>query len=75
MMFTEPTAQQDETPQPPPKPDAGATVSLPPAPQLKEDMTFFTFFDPQVLHLVEFSSWKILRRRENFLLQSWHIYS
>ena len=58
MKYTEPTVQQEETPQPPPaKRGAGIDGELfsVPGPQLKADMTFFNSLEEHFGHSALFS--------------------
>ena len=54
-IYHELTVQQDEWPQPPPKPEKDGEKPLPADEELKADMFFLTSFEPQYEQAVSFS--------------------
>jgi hypothetical protein len=76
---TEPTVQQEETPQPPPpNPPDGIGEENPESEedeQQNEDMTFFTCLEEHFGHPVSFSFVVTVCKSENFSLHALHIYS
>jgi hypothetical protein len=64
---TEPTAQQDETPQPPPEKREDGTEgekSLPEHEQLKAETFFVTFFEPHFGQQLPFSEPTLCKREK-----------
>jgi len=77
-LISEPTVQQDETPQPPPLPLKGGCESEeapPPGEQQKEESFFFTSFEPQPGQQVSFSEAPIFWSAANKVLHLIQIYS
>ena len=74
---TEPTAQQERTPQPPPeKPPDVAGMLLPESdPQQNEETSFFTSRELQCGQAMSFSACCMLLRSENLSPQRVHLYS
>jgi hypothetical protein len=68
------TAQQDETPQPPPLPQGGEEGLLP-VEQAKDDIDFFILAESHLGHRISLSDLKMLLRSENLSSQSLQMYS